>query len=432
MSNKNYLFYSVLLGVFVIVIGALIFAASHYEPVPPGGESQIITAQASYQCADGHTVQAVFMTRGPLPAVVPGQPPVSNAYVSLNLDDALGVTLPQAISADGSRYANPDESLVFWSKGNGALVLENGKESTYQNCIVVSEDPGSLPSVYLDATNNFTLRYKAGYTVDDTYTYDLLGPLRAIAGVKFTIPATAAVSTNLSSDSYISVEHLDTPSCVPGDFLSTGSSTEVTRVTAKDVTYLVASTTEAGAGNRYNEQVYVIEGVETCVAIRYFIHSTVFENYPAGTVTEFDGAALLAEFDAIRDSLVIDAQFAPAHLLDADVYPLYEPLQWRNEVAGEYANLKGYVVAAEPLPNITDIAAVTQPFETWYADRLIGNGWKEDISMSAGGPGSAVIAYTKDGNYIVLQYNSTFEVLRDDEPAECPCSVQLSIFSGSI
>ncbi len=46
------------------------------------------------------------------------------------------------------------------------------------------------------------------YSVDTAYEYTAQGPGRSIAGVKFTIPASEAAVTNLSSDSYISVEHL--------------------------------------------------------------------------------------------------------------------------------------------------------------------------------------------------------------------------------
>jgi membrane-bound inhibitor of C-type lysozyme len=48
------------------------------------------------------------------------------------------MTLPQVISADGARYAKTDndESFVFWTRGNGAFITENGT-TTYDNCVVV-------------------------------------------------------------------------------------------------------------------------------------------------------------------------------------------------------------------------------------------------------------------------------------------------------
>jgi membrane-bound inhibitor of C-type lysozyme len=426
-SLLTYLLASVILALLIIATGFLLYKN---QQVQEQTESPVVTGQATYKCLDDHTVEAVFMTEGPMPESAPEQPPASNALVSLSLDGAQDILLPHAISADGSRYANDDESLVFWSKGNGAMVLQNGAESTYQNCIVVKEDTGTLPQVYLDSTNDFTLRYPAGYIVDDSYSYELLRLNLAIAGVKFTIPASMATGTNLSSDSYISVEHLDIPSCSPKHFLPVGQDLQVTTVDDGDFTYLVASTSDAGAGNRYEEYVHTIEGTNPCVAIRYFIHYSVFENYPVGTITEFDKAALLEQFDSIRGSLTIDAQFVPPLSLNVDVYPLYENLSWQGEEVGEYGDMNGYVVNSEPVPNITDIASLTQPFEKYYADLLTTQGWEEDISMAAGGPGSAVIGYKKDNDYIVLQYKSDFGVNNENEPAQCPCSVQFSIFSG--
>lgn len=36
------------------------------------------------------------------------------------------MTLPHALSADGARYANADESIVFWNKGNSVFITQNG------------------------------------------------------------------------------------------------------------------------------------------------------------------------------------------------------------------------------------------------------------------------------------------------------------------
>lgn len=45
------------------------------------------------------------------------------------------VYLLQTISASGARYANADESLVFWNKGNEVMIESNGKADTnFKNC----------------------------------------------------------------------------------------------------------------------------------------------------------------------------------------------------------------------------------------------------------------------------------------------------------
>jgi len=42
--------------------------------------------------------------------------------------------LPQARSGSGARYANGDESFVFWNKGDTAFIEEDGK-TTYADCV---------------------------------------------------------------------------------------------------------------------------------------------------------------------------------------------------------------------------------------------------------------------------------------------------------
>ena len=54
--------------------------------------------------------------------------------VNLILSDGRQMTIPHALSADGARYANADESFVFWNKGNTAFITEQGA-TTYSDCI---------------------------------------------------------------------------------------------------------------------------------------------------------------------------------------------------------------------------------------------------------------------------------------------------------
>ncbi|MBZ0228141.1 MAG: hypothetical protein K8F58_06775, partial [Bauldia sp.] len=74
--------------------------------------------------------------------------------------------------------------------------------------------------------------------------------------------------------------------------------------TEDDTEYSVASLTDAGAGNLYEETVYALAGTSPCLAVRTFIHSANIGNFDPGTVTEFDKAALTAESDAIRKTVV--------------------------------------------------------------------------------------------------------------------------------
>ncbi len=185
-------------------------------------------------------------------------------------------------------------------------------------------NPPSLSQTYSQPAQSglsgFSLRYPTGFTVDKSYHYQALGPGKDIVGTKFTIPASMAAGTNLGSDSYISVEQIpltvpkadvsvNTTTIIPLATTCTASlfipNTKPQTVTDAGVTYSVSSTTGAGAGNRYEETVSAIPGTNPCIGVRYFVHYSVFENYPAGSIKQFNKAALIVVFDAIRRTLVI-------------------------------------------------------------------------------------------------------------------------------
>ena len=87
--------------------------------MPQTPQNQMISA--SYKCDGGETFQAVFVNG-------------SSNSVELNFPNGDGYNLQQTISADGGRYANWDNSYVFWSKGNTAFIEQNG-ETTLNNCV---------------------------------------------------------------------------------------------------------------------------------------------------------------------------------------------------------------------------------------------------------------------------------------------------------
>ena len=286
----------------ILAVVAVVVAVAILKPDAPTAP----IATASYYCNGGKTISAAYYRGAPALAPVPGQPPTPTGSVALTLSDGRTMTLPQTISASGIRYANADESFVFWSKGNGALVLENNQEKSYIGCVAAAPEPAgtSLPQVYANSANGFSIRLPAGYATDESYRYQELGPGHDIPGIKFTIPESASAGTNLSADSYISVEEIPrAQECAAGLFLWQGVAAK--ELTDGDTTYSVASSTGAGAGNRYEETVYALPGTNPCIAVRYFIHYGVIQNYPEGAVREFDERALVAQFDAIRRTLVV-------------------------------------------------------------------------------------------------------------------------------
>lgn len=81
------------------------------------------TINALYECTSGDWINASF--------------DLASDKVIISLSDGRELRLPRAISASGARYANADESLVFWNKGDTAFIEENGT-ITYQDCIINS------------------------------------------------------------------------------------------------------------------------------------------------------------------------------------------------------------------------------------------------------------------------------------------------------
>ena len=161
-----------------------------------------------------------------------------------------------------------------------------------------------LPQAYQNSTRGILFRYPTGFTLDETYTYQGFGPGKSISGIKLTIPSQMATGTNLSTDSYLSVEQVSgSQPCTPRLFLDQGRGGITQTITTGGITYLSASSTDAAAGNRYEEIVYTLPKSIPCTSVRYFIHYGAIENYPKDMVKQFDKVSLLKQFDTIRQTL---------------------------------------------------------------------------------------------------------------------------------
>ncbi len=68
---------------------------------------------AAYRCANGETLTATF-------TMTPGA-------ATLAFSDGRTLKLPQALSADGGRYA--EDGTEFWIKGDGATLTQDGKKT---------------------------------------------------------------------------------------------------------------------------------------------------------------------------------------------------------------------------------------------------------------------------------------------------------------
>lgn len=101
---------------YTTALGAIASCAAQGAAPPAAG-----SIVASFDCEDGRKIQAVFAT-----GAQPG--------VKLTLSDGRKMELPQAMAASGARYANRDESFVFWNKGRTAFIEEAGHQ-TYTGCV---------------------------------------------------------------------------------------------------------------------------------------------------------------------------------------------------------------------------------------------------------------------------------------------------------
>lgn len=288
--------------VLVVILGGWYGISLLEKPAPTRND----TVSSTYSCDGGKTISAIFRNGEAKAPEKAGGPPIPTGTVELKLSDGRLLTLGQTISADGVRYANPDESFVFWNKGNGALVLENNAEKSYIGCIEVTDVPADSPltRIYSNGSKGFSIRLPEGFVTDESYRYQA-SPQKIIGGVKFTISPDLAEGTNLSTDSYLSVEAIPQTESCSADIFFDGSH-QAQEKTDAGVTYSFAESSGAGAGNRYEETVYAIPGTNPCVAVRYLVHYGAIQNYDPGTVAEFDKTALLQEFDQIRQTLVLN------------------------------------------------------------------------------------------------------------------------------
>ncbi len=81
--------------------------------------SDTIVNSVIFDCAENKSIKAVFY----------------KDRVEIDLNDGRNMSLPQVLSGSGARYANFNESFVFWNKGDTAFVNE-GDAMTYKDCLI--------------------------------------------------------------------------------------------------------------------------------------------------------------------------------------------------------------------------------------------------------------------------------------------------------
>ena len=108
-----------------LAVAAFLLAAASAAAQP--------AATVRYRCDGGRSLTADYFD-GPTRTAPDGRP-IPGGRADLVLGDGRRLSLPQTLSGSGIRYANGDESIVFWSKGDGAFLEEGPNRAvTYANC----------------------------------------------------------------------------------------------------------------------------------------------------------------------------------------------------------------------------------------------------------------------------------------------------------
>ncbi len=119
---------------FVVAFVILLFSTRF---LPFGDKQADLKPIAStiYTCDKGRTISAVYYKGADALTSSTGMP-VPTGSVAISLDGGPTMKLSQTVSGSGVRYANADESFVFWNKGTEALIMRDGvMELQYTNCL---------------------------------------------------------------------------------------------------------------------------------------------------------------------------------------------------------------------------------------------------------------------------------------------------------
>ncbi len=302
------------LGLAVVFLAVAYYNGNFKKDNLKEDESYNLISSLTYLCDESKNITADFYTLSNLSIKNnKGDNRQNNAKVELKLSDGRKFSLDQTISASGARYASlnkdySEESIVFWNKGKTAFITEQG-ENSYANCIELASRQDNLSEVYKNNEMGFSVRYPKDYKLNEDYKYLVSEEDKEIKGFSFQVPESLTENTNLSLNSYISIETINSNNkeCVLSNFVGEARDLEISEIKINGRDYYFSSFIESAVGNRYSQKIYTLKdnSSSNCLAVRYFIHYMDIANYTEGDVIEFDDEELLKTFDFIRDSLVL-------------------------------------------------------------------------------------------------------------------------------
>src|SRR3989344_3364295 len=306
--NKKALIFAVIVVLVAIVASVVVgFLVSSYIV-----KSTKKTINAFFDCNNNENIKVTFYKDDP-------------QKVSLQLSDGRYITLNHAVSADGARYTNDDESFVFWNKGSIAFIQENN-QTTFANCVIQgsTETPGvqtvsdgKITMIFYD--QNFGLAVTPEQILvksyipacDQNFDYCIYYNSDTYKGTNF---ESAGLRILNRKDLTTQSTCLNTP---PDGH---DSSFKPDKNSTNDY-YSISEFSNVGqgaAGHYTTGSLYrmFIKGSSSCYEFETRVGESRFANYPSGTIQEFtdyDRSQAMVQLNNILEGITING--TPAVLM---------------------------------------------------------------------------------------------------------------------
>jgi|WetSurMetagenome_2_1015567.scaffolds.fasta_scaffold61927_2 membrane-bound inhibitor of C-type lysozyme len=231
--------------------------------------------------------------------------------VKLILKDGSTTTLPQVISASGTRYEKG--KMVFISKGDNAFIMEKNI-ITYTNCVAGNQTTKQDISTFTDQEKTFSFSHPSrfvlsggelGYTPNWSYNASSSGLILAVVD----IPRSFLPGTNFGEAKFsvgTSADPDAVKNCLKASYGDFGTTTILT---IGDRQFTKITYTDVGAGNYYDIASYRTVYNGQCYVAETLIHSSNIENYSPDQG--------IKPFDRLKVSLILDGMVRSFKLLPA-------------------------------------------------------------------------------------------------------------------
>ena len=252
----------------------------------------------TFYCGSGNSIQATF----------------AKSSVALTLSGGTTFSLPQTISGSGVRYESTStgSDVIFVSRGENA-VFSNSASTTdtrYNTCTaahLTSVSRGGYEN-YTDQSGTFSFIFPKAFSVsgaDIGYSQSWAqgATTTGLELARVDVPQSYESGTNFGN-AWFTVGVSSQPSAVATCLVDTsGMSPDTTmRVTINGVSFTKMTFTGAGAGQRYDTTSYRTMHAGMCYAIEYTIHYGVLQNYPKGTVAQFNEQKIDSALNQVAQS----------------------------------------------------------------------------------------------------------------------------------